>query len=96
MNLRDKLKEEILETTWEPLAAHFARGTTYLLDDDLILLEVGLAMAEDDVTQIKEWLDHGLMSPPTPEQAESFAQNSELTFKMLIIEPYVLIKQNLS
>ena len=93
MSLKEKLKEEILETPWEPLAPHFASGSTYLVDKDLILEDVGLAMAEDNVNLIKEWLDHGLISPPTAEQVKEFTAKPELSFDMLIIEPYVLIQQ---
>lgn len=93
MSLKDKLANEILETNWEPLAPHFAKGSTYLVDEDLFLQDVGLAMAEDNVTQVKEWLDHGLLYPPTEVQAKSFSENSEILFDMLIIEPYVLIQQ---
>jgi hypothetical protein len=95
MNLKEKLEKEILETNWEPLAPHFARGSVYLLDQDLELTEVGQAMAEDNVAQIKSWLDDGLMCPPTPEEARAFAKNADYTFKMLIIEPYVLIQKRL-
>ena len=92
MNLKEKLKSEILETTWEPLVTHFAKGSTYILDKDLILEEVGLAMAEDDVALIKKWLDHGLLYPPTNEEATLFAKDNGILFNMLIIEPYVLFQ----
>lgn len=95
MDLKEKLEKEILETTWEPLAPHFALGSVYLLDHDLDLAEVGRAMAEDDVAEIKRWLDDGLMYPPTPEEATAFAKNPDYQFKMLIIEPYVLIQKRL-
>lgn len=95
MDLKEKLEKEILETNWDPLAPHFARGSVYLLDQDLDLAEVGVAMAQDDVATIKRWLDDGLMCPPTPEEATSFAKNSDYTFKMLIVEPYVLIQKRL-
>jgi hypothetical protein len=92
MNLKEKLKSEILETTWEPLVTHFAKGNTYILDKDLVLEEVGRAMAEDDVSQVKQWLDHGLLYPPTNEEATLFAEKSDMLFDMLIIEPYVLFQ----
>lgn len=93
MDLKEKLKKDVLETTWEPLAPHFAKGTVYLLDEDLDLVEVGEAMAKDDVAHIKRWLDDGLMAPPTPEEATLFAKNTDILFKMLIIEPYVLVQR---
>lgn len=93
MDLKEKLAKDILDTGWDPLAPHFARGNVYLLGEDLDLVEVGEAMATDNVGQIKRWLDDGLMSPPTPEEATLFAKNADILFKMLIIEPYVLIQR---
>lgn len=95
MDLKEKLEKDILDTNWKPLAEHFARGAVYLLDNDLDLIEVGVAMAQDDVSQIKTWLDDGLMCPPTPEEATHFAKDSDIYFNMLIIEPYVLIQRKL-
>jgi len=95
MKLKEKLEKEILDTNWTPLAEHFARGAVYLLAHELDLVEVGLAMAEDNVSQIKNWLDDGLMYPPTPEEATAFAADPDLLFNMLIIEPYVLIQRKI-
>lgn len=93
MNLKEKLKKDILDTNWEPLAPQFAKGSVYLLDGDVDIIEVGVAMAEDNISAIKTWLDDGLMSPPTPEEATLFAKNEDILFKMLIIEPYVIIQR---
>lgn len=94
MSLREKLEAEILETNWSPVAPHFARGNVYLLDDDLDILDVAVAMAEDQVSTVKIWLDDGLLSPPTPEEATIFhKKDGEIIFNMLIIEPYVLIQK---
>lgn len=93
MDLKEKLSKDVLDTNWEPLARHFARGTVYMLDEDLDLIEVGEAMATDNVAQIKRWLDDGLLCPPTPEEATLFAKNDDILFKMLIIEPYVLVQR---
>lgn len=95
MSLKEKLEKELLDTNWKPLAEHFARGAVYLLDKDLDIVEVGIAMAEDDVATIKRWLDDGLLYPPTPEEATAFAKNEDIYFDMLIIEPYVLIQRKL-
>jgi len=93
IELKDKLHKEILDTTWDPVAKHFARGNVYYLENELDVSDVGVAMATDDVTNIKKWLDHGLLYPPTSEQATIFAEDKELLFSMLIIEPYVLIQE---
>jgi hypothetical protein len=93
MELKEKLTSEILETTWKPLAEHFARGAVYFLESELDIIDVGQAMATDDVSVIKRWLDDGLIYPPTSEQATQFHEDSDQIFNMLIIEPYVLIQK---
>lgn len=96
MDLKEKLNKEVLETNWPPLVDHFARGAVYLVDRELDLVEVGLTMADDDVSRIKSYLDDGLMYPPTPEEATSFSEDESLFFNMLIIEPYVLIQRKIN
>lgn len=93
MELKDKLTSEVLETNWSPLAEHFARGAVYYLEPELDIVEAAQAMATDNVSTIKKWLDSGLMYTPTPDQATQFAENPEQKFAMLIIEPYVLIQK---
>ncbi len=93
MDLKEKLTSEILETNWKPLAEHFARGVVYYLEPELDLVEVAEAMATDNVSTIKKWLDDGLIYTPTPEQATQFHDDKDQVFNMLIIEPYVLIQK---
>jgi len=93
MDLREKLSKEILDTDWKPLAEHFARGAVYYLEAELDIIDVGEAMANDEVSSIKQWLDNGLMYPPTSDQATQFAQDTDNKFSMLIVEPYILVQK---
>jgi len=93
MELKEKLTAEVHETTWKPLAEHFARGVVYYLEPELDLVDVGEAMATDNVATIKKWLDDGLIYTPTPELATQFNEDQDQFFLMLIIEPYVLIQK---
>ena len=95
MSLREKLEADILETNWNPLAEHFAKGAVYILDKDLDLVEVGESMANDNLSNVKDWLDNGLLYPPTPEEALQFSKTDDILFNMLIIEPYVLIQRKI-
>lgn len=93
MELKEKLSSEVLETTWKPLAEHYARGVVYYLEPELDIVDVGEAMATDEVGVIKKWLDDGLLYTPTTDQATQFADDLDQKFAMLIIEPYVLIQK---
>jgi hypothetical protein len=47
-DLRARLAEEIHRVDWKPLAPHAKRGGLVLVDPELDLLDVALAVARDD------------------------------------------------
>ena len=67
-NLKEKLQQDIMSSSWEPLKPHLERGAVFVVDFDLDLAEVGVALAEDNVAQVKAWMDKELLSPPTNQE----------------------------
>ena len=72
------------------------------LANHLDLVEVGMALAEDDVSKVQEWLKDGWIYHPSEaqmlaldacyqvEDLESVAK--KLQFESLIVQPFVLAK----
>ena len=88
-DLRSKIRSEILPTTWEDLAPHFARGGLVLAAGHLDLLEVAMAIATDDKARVEAWLaDGGLCGVPDA-WAEGWAEASP-RFQFVILQPWVL------
>ncbi|NPA25429.1 MAG: DUF2288 domain-containing protein [Deltaproteobacteria bacterium] len=89
--LSRKLAEEIGTVPWSWLRLHHQRGVLFLVADELELLEVALAVAEDRVDEIRNWLETGRLNQPRPEQVEEW-ENSGGLFAGVIVKPYVFFK----
>lgn len=92
INLATKLRQEILQTPWCNLQREFAAGRLIAVNNRLDLAEVGCRMALDDKTTFSAWLNEGLVFKPGSDQAGDWHRNSS-QFEMLIVSPFVLIKE---
>ena len=64
-SLQDKLKEEVASIGWAHLRPHFERGALVIVDDALSLVDVGVALAQDDATSVAGWMQTHLVRKPT-------------------------------
>ncbi|MDX1977194.1 MAG: DUF2288 domain-containing protein [Pseudanabaenaceae cyanobacterium bins.68] len=79
---------------WGWLSDLAKRGKVILLSPNLDLVEVGLALAEDDISQVQQWLADRWIYQPTLEQIDAWDnQASSPKFNSLIVQPFVLAKQ---
>ncbi len=91
--LYEKLQEEIESAQWHLLKPHYTRGALYIVDQDLQIAEVALALAEDRAQQVKQWLDEGVLYPPIEDEVKLWDSQDTTLFSFLIVQPYVLIQQ---
>ena len=89
--LREKLADEVGTVAWSWLRPHHERGILFLVAEELELLEVALAVAEDRVEKVKAWLEAGHLCQPQPEQVEVWESCGGL-FAGVIVKPYVFFK----
>ena len=91
MNLKEKLKSEAEQADWDALKPHHDRGALFVVSDKLDLFVVGEAIANDDVTQVKIWLDNkDLFRLDNTDKFDKEKFNKIGTF--VIVQPYVLLK----
>tara|TARA_R110002072_G_scaffold534_7_gene4148 strand:- start:53509 stop:53805 length:297 start_codon:yes stop_codon:yes gene_type:complete len=93
--LYEELKEQIEQADWSMLKDHHKRGAMYLIDGELDLIEVAVAIAEDNITFIKDLLGNNKLRKPSDEEVDQW--NKEKNVKLgsfLIVQPYVLVKQS--
>jgi hypothetical protein len=88
--LRTHLKDLIDKAAWEWLEQHATAGRLLIVTSNLELVEVGLALAEDDISIIKQWLDDGWLYRPTEAEINHWQTHQDLEFETLIIQPFVL------
>lgn len=87
-----KLLGETAPIRWEELQPFFARGAVLWVDGRLDLVEVALAVAEDDKTKVAAWLTSGELGKVEPSRAEDLlARDPQLW--AVVVAPWVLIQE---
>ncbi|HYW20070.1 MAG TPA: DUF2288 domain-containing protein [Nodularia sp. (in: cyanobacteria)] len=92
-DLRTELTEILDEAEWEWLIPHVKRDAVIVVAEDLDLLDVGVAIASDQVSSIQQWIDQQLMAKPSDTQMGNWNSDRTKRFHTLIIQPYVLVKE---
>ena len=91
MSLKEKFESEIEQCDWDMLAPHHERGAVFIVGDNADLVTVAEALASDNVSQVKIWLDNGdfyKLEDTSSFEAEPYKKLGEF----LIVQPYVLVK----
>lgn len=94
--LAAELNRETAQIAWEDLARFFANGTLLYVSENLDLTLVGAAIALDDASQIKRWMDEGLVGQVCDEQALAWQETNAILWAQ-VVKPFVLaqpIKQD--
>ena len=92
-DLKTQLAENLDEATWEWLMPHVERDVLVIVVPELDLLEVGEAIASDNVNFVQRWISEQQMTKPSPEQIAEWNENRSKKFNALIVSPYVLIQE---
>lgn len=92
-DLRAELKETLDEAEWEWLIPHVQRDAVVVVAVELDLLDVGVAIAGDDVSSVGQWIDEALISKPSTKQVGEWNSDRIKRFATLIVQPYVLVQE---
>jgi len=90
-NLAQKLTRECGVIEWPLLKPHYERGALIIVQEGLDIVSVGVEIAEDNQTQIKQWISDQRLIKPTPEQVDDWEQHNT-HFKSLVVAPFVLMQ----
>ena len=93
-DLRAQLAQQIHRVDWKPLAPHAKRGGLVIVDPQLDLLEVAVAVARDHGEQVQQWMTAEQLGRPTAAQAEAWRQEIGERFTVVIVQPYVLAQRD--
>lgn len=77
---------------WRWLSPHADKGSVVLVDPALDLVEVGYAIATDDVATVDRWIAEALLTKPTSVQMSEWGQSQSKQFTSLIVQPFVLVQ----
>ncbi|MEM9695308.1 MAG: DUF2288 family protein [Myxococcota bacterium] len=75
---------------WRDLQAHVLREAVFLLGPDLELLDVAVAVAEDDTARVAAWVDGHQLTRPSRADLERWEHEPERPFLAVVVQPFVL------
>ncbi len=90
-DFKTQLTEELAPMDWETLIPHAKRDAIIVVDNALDLVEVGVAIAEDNTALVKNWLSELLLHKPSQEELNDWNSQPEKQFNTLIVQPFVLV-----
>lgn len=87
-----KLLAETAKIAWPELERFFARGMLLHVARDLDLVTVAAAIADDDTTQVAQWLSSGLVERMQAETAADFAARDPELWAV-VVSPWVCVQE---
>lgn len=95
-DLKAELAESLDEAAWEWLIPHAKRDAVVIVSLELDLLDVGVAIANDNTSRVGRWIDEQLLTKPSPLQMGEWNNNPDKRFNTLIVQPYVLVQEKIA
>lgn len=90
--IKNQLQQELADVEWRDLIAHAQRDVLIVVNDSLNILEVGEAIANDQVHLVQGWISQNLIHKPTSEELSDWNSTPEKEFSTLIVQPFVLVQ----
>lgn len=88
----EQFKQDLATVSWKDLRIHLQRDAIIIVEPGLDLLEVAVAVAEDNKLKVAAWIAGGELQKPTDEQLECWETLLDKPFQVLIVQPFILIQ----
>ncbi len=85
-------KRDLAEVSWRELKIHLQRDAIIVVATDLDLIDVAVAVAEDEKALVEAWIAVNQLGKPTENQLKQWEEESDNRFKMLIVQPFILVQ----
>ncbi|MBL1210443.1 DUF2288 domain-containing protein [Geminocystis sp. GBBB08] len=90
-DLKAELQKQIAEMNWKDLIPHAQRDALIVVDQNLDLIEVGYAIAQDKTNLVQNWISEQLIQKPSSQQLSLWNSDPNHRFYTIIVQPFVLI-----
>lgn len=90
-DIKQQISSETAQIHWHELQRFFASGNAIAVDSNLDLTHVAAQIVADNATQIKEWMDAGLVDVVKDTQAQLWYEQNALVWAV-VIKPWVLVQ----
>jgi hypothetical protein len=90
-DIKAQLAEELANTDWNSLIPHAKRNALIVVHESLDLVDVGVAIANDNVQLVQNWIDEQLIHKPSWDELGTWNTHPDREFSTLIVQPFVLV-----
>jgi hypothetical protein len=73
------------------LEAHAQRDGLIFVSSDLDLLDVAVALAQDDGASVSSWMNNGQLTKPDAAAMNAYSEEVEQQWPFVIVAPFVLV-----
>lgn len=91
----DKVNLETSRVAWTELQRFFAGGLTIEVSTELDLVEVACQFADDNKTQVEQWMLAKKISNVSDEQAKKWYENNAIVWAV-VVKPWILVQDEIS
>ena len=92
-DFRAELAQSLDEAELDWLKPHIQRDVVLVVTKELDLLDVGVAIAQDDIVSVQHWISEALIAKPSTQQLSNWNSDRARQFNTLIVQPYVLVQE---
>ncbi|MBR8828053.1 MAG: DUF2288 family protein [Gomphosphaeria aponina SAG 52.96 = DSM 107014] len=90
-SIKTQLIEELADSQWSDIAPHAKRDGVIVVNESLDLVEVGMAIASNNVQLVQRWISEDFIHKPSAEELSHWNQTPDKKFSTLIVQPFVLV-----
>lgn len=91
--IRERLKSRLGPVQFSDVKAHLDRDAVFIVRADLDLVECGVAVATDDVDQVRRWIDAGQLRKPSAEERREWPTQDARRWMAVVVQPFVLVQE---
>ncbi|MFB6277521.1 MAG: DUF2288 domain-containing protein [Halothece sp.] len=92
-DIKTALAESLEPTNWEWLKPHAQRDALIIVSPSLDIIEVGVAIANDQTESVQQWIQNEQLQKPSANQLSLWNGQPTKAFNTLIVQPYVLVQE---
>jgi len=91
-SLREELEKTLGPAEWSLIRKQMAKDTIIVVAPSLELIEVALAVAKNEESSVRGWIDSGELSKPDLARLTEWERTPDRSFLCVVVHPFVLIQ----
>ncbi|MDJ0900262.1 MAG: DUF2288 domain-containing protein [Xenococcus sp. MO_188.B8] len=92
-DIKERLSQDVANTSWQDLRVHAKRDALIVIDQQLDIIDVSEAIALDKKDLVSGWIDQKLISKPSSQQLSRWNNHPQQEFVTSIVQPFVIVQE---